>query len=206
MDNGSFWILNASELDQLCEQSYLIRDNFFSAEQVLQIASVFNDFHQSFRPAQIGAGLEPTLEKEVRGDKILWWDSENTNFPHVLGTFQIAYLDLIRLQLKLPVFNLEMHWACYPPGAGYSTHLDQTPQLQLVVNRRVLSFVLYLNKDWQPGDGGELEIWPDSEFSQKIAPIWNRAIFFFSERVPHRVLPAIQKRQSLTGWFKTLPS
>ena len=46
--------------------------------------------------------------------------------------------------------------------------------------RRALNLLLYLNPDWKPGDGGELELWSRDmkRCEVSIAPIHNRAVLF----------------------------
>jgi len=46
--------------------------------------------------------------------------------------------------------------------------------------RRVLNLLLYLNPEWQEGDGGELELWSHDmkRCVKKYAPLHNRAVLF----------------------------
>src|SRR5690554_1726629 len=61
---------------------------------------------------------------------------------------------ILNRTLLLGLDNYETHYALYPPGAGYSRHLDRFKDNPL----RTVSVVLYLNSQWQPGDGGELRL------------------------------------------------
>jgi hypothetical protein len=68
-------------------------------------------------------------------------------------------------------------------------------------NRRVLTVLVYLNPDWAEGDGGEIELIPWLRPAVRIPPLHNRAVLFSSERMLHRVLPAVQQRYCLTFWL-----
>lgn len=49
--------------------------------------------------------------------------------------------------------------------------------------QRRLNMLIYLNKDWQPEWGGELELW-DKQMQQKVrsvAPVFNRCVIFSTD-------------------------
>ncbi|MEC9256433.1 MAG: 2OG-Fe(II) oxygenase, partial [Pseudomonadota bacterium] len=61
----------------------------------------------------------------------------------------------------------------------------------------------YLNKNWQPGDGGELAIYDaEDQLITRVQPVLNRLVIFLSEEFPHEVLPAKNHRYSIAGWFR----
>ena len=69
------------------------------------------------------------------------------------------------------------------PGGHLSIHADfnQHPELKLY---RRLNVLLYLNKDWLPEYGGDLELW-DADMTrcvQSVAPIFNRCVIFNTDR------------------------
>ena len=51
------------------------------------------------------------------------------------------------------------------------------------------------------GDGGEIVLCPFLSKSIVIPPLHRRAVFFYSDRVLHRVLPSKVKRVCFTMWF-----
>jgi hypothetical protein len=63
------------------------------------------------------------------------------------------------------------------------TDFNENQQLQLV---RRLNVLIYLNEGWQPGWGGELELWngPKETGSavDKIAPLYNRCVIFSTDK------------------------
>jgi Rps23 Pro-64 3,4-dihydroxylase Tpa1-like proline 4-hydroxylase len=65
-------------------------------------------------------------------------------------------------------------------GGFLNIHSDFTVHPHHRHWRRRLNVIVYLNKDWQPEWGGDLELW-DKEMKacrQKIAPIFNRCVIF----------------------------
>ena len=92
-----------------------------------------------------------------------------------------------------------MHYAWYPPGAGYARHVDQ-PRGS---GQRRVSLALYLNRRWGAADGGELEIVDDlGSVPRLIEPAAGRLVFFSPTGREHEVMPTRRDRLSLTGWFR----
>jgi Rps23 Pro-64 3,4-dihydroxylase Tpa1-like proline 4-hydroxylase len=64
-------------------------------------------------------------------------------------------------------------------GGFLKVHADFNWHKQLRLDRRV-NLLLYLNKDWAPEYGGNLELW-DTEMTRKVkefAPLFNRCVIF----------------------------
>lgn len=161
----------------------------------------------NFTKAGIGRGAAQQVDGGVRGDHILW-------LPPGGGTDDqkawLARLESLRLalnqQLFLGLFEYEGHFAVYPVGSFYKAHLDQ----HAGARDRILTVILYLNPDWQPGDGGELKLWTspagrEGDF-QLIEPRMGTIVCFMSDEFWHEVLPANKTRMSITGWFRNAPS
>lgn len=157
---------------------------------------------KTFAAAGIGRGSSFHVNHTVRSDRLCWMD------PHSLTAPQAALfgaLDTLRVALNRSLFlglrHFESHLTIYPPGAGYQKHLDQHRSH----GHRVVSFVLYLNRSWSPGRGGELRLFDPLAHEtpvQDVPPLWGRMVVFFSDAVPHEVLPTRQHRLSATGWFR----
>jgi SM-20-related protein len=153
-----------------------------------------------FREAHIGRGTEKSRHSEIRGDSILWLDSS----PAALGFLEWAaqFRRELNQRYFLGLQSEEFHFARYPVGKGYQKHMDQ----HRGQSQRKISLVLYLNPQWSENDGGELVLYsPEDEkqMTKKILPRWGRLVVFRSDLIPHEVLPCIQIRWSLTGWFRT---
>lgn len=65
------------------------------------------------------------------------------------------------------------------PGGKLDIHADFNWHNHLSLNRR-LNAILYLNKDWEPHHGGELELWDkDMQYCvERIEPLFNRLVIF----------------------------
>jgi len=157
----------------------------------------------AFRPAGVGRGEALGVRPGIRGDQVLWLE------PGAGPVEQGCYLDkleLLRLALNqrffLGLFDFEGHFAVYPQGAFYKPHLDR----HTGTSARIVTAILYLNPDWQPGDGGELKLWTTS--GEKlgafvlIEPRLGTLVCFLAGDFWHEVLPAVKTRMSITGWFR----
>ena len=54
------------------------------------------------------------------------------------------------------------------------------------VDGRRLSAIFYLNKEWQPQDGGALRLYPFNSAPVDIAPLQDRMVLFASTQMVHR--------------------
>jgi len=65
------------------------------------------------------------------------------------------------------------------PGGFLKIHADFNVHPKLKLDRRV-NMLIYLNKSWQDGWGGHLELWNRdmTECRQRIAPLFNRTVVF----------------------------
>ena len=154
------------------------------------------------QPAGVGRGASRKLMPEVRSD-LVWW--LNPLQQSLAEAPLCQALDELRVQLNRRFFlglkRFEGHFAVYPRGANYHKHIDQ---FRNSGHRRV-SFVLYLNPDWEPHWGGALRLYepesPDT-VALEVHPRWGRLVVFFSDSVPHEVLATQKPRFSFTGWFR----
>jgi SM-20-related protein len=134
----------------------------------------------------------------LRGDATAWID------PATCGpatTRWLAGMDALRIALNrrllLGLEELEAHFACYPPGAGYARHRDRFAD----DDARVVSLACYLNPDWPADAGGTLRLYL-GEGHRDIAPALGTCVLFLSEDIEHEVLPATRERWSIAGWFR----
>ncbi len=178
-----------------------VRDRFLTARQVRALIGCAGRRRErgEFAAARIGADRTLQHRADVRGDSIRWLTEPL--FAAERGLRES--LEELRLQLNrdafLGLFELEMHYAWYPPGAGYARHVDQ-PQLR---GQRRVSLVLYLNQRWKAADGGQLRIFSGDGGYRDIEPVGGRLVAFLTEQREHAVLPTQCGRLSLTGWFRS---
>lgn len=185
----------------LAEPGWCVVPDFLSAAETASLRSecLAAQTHGDFHRAGVGRGTAE-VRSEIRGDQVLWVDEAHAG-PALQDT--LAKLEALRLavnqHLFLGLFDVELHFAIYPPGAGYRRHLDRFQD----DDRRTLTVILYLNENWTDADGGLLRFWPDaSENALEIKPAGGTLVTFLSDRFWHEVAPARKTRLSLTGWFR----
>ena len=187
-------------IEDLRSGGMAVRDGFLgsSAWRALAACAATRRGRGDFAAARVGAGRTLERREDIRGDFTCW-------LAPPLFDPEVRLLEMLeRLRLGLNrggipgLFDLELHYAWYPAGAGYVRHLDRP------VNHdaRVISLVLYLNEDWMAGDGGALRCFDGARPPRDIQPIGGRLVAFLSDGLEHAVLPARRPRLSLTGWFR----
>lgn len=191
------------QMDLLAQQNYLIIDNYFTPEQ-LTIAHHFFEQKQKenvFQKAAIGPSGNKKVISKIRGDYTYWLDrKKDIELKTVFENFDEVKSLLNRLMF-LSLAGYEFHLAHYPKGSFYKKHLDQFDSR----NNRMISMIIYLNKNWSTNDGGELRIYPEGEESVDIAPLENRCVIFRSDILFHEVLVSNTSRKSITGWMLYQP-
>jgi hypothetical protein len=87
------------------------------------------------------------------------------------------------------------------PGGFLKAHADFNWNEQLKAYRTV-NLLIYLNDQWRPENGGELELWADSACAKKIEPLFNRAVIFTTtQKAIHGYVPVRATRRSLSFYF-----
>lgn len=149
------------------------------------------------RRAGIGRDEDYQLARRVRGDRIFWLESGRPAQAAFMRWAEAVRVALNR-RLFLGLFEFEAHLAVYPQGAFYRRHVDA---FRGADNRKV-SMVVYLNRNWQADDGGELVIHDARRGPVHILPEAGRLVLMMSEEVEHEVRPARVARASVAGWFR----
>lgn len=158
------------------------------------------DQQDVMKRAGIGRGADHTRDRSVRRDRIAWLQGE-TAPQQALFAFFDRVRDGLNRRLFLGLKRFECHYSTYHPGDFYRRHVDSFRGRA----SRVVSLVLYLNDDWQVGDGGALRVYnPDSECEvwASVLPEMGRLAVFMSEEIPHEVMFAHRTRYSLACWFR----
>ncbi len=177
-----------------------IEDGFLAPARVAALAQCaqLRRGRGDFKEARIGGGRGLERREEIRGDSTCWIG------PPLLPAEAALLGELERLRLELNrrallgLFDLELHYAWYPPGASYARHVDQ-PRGR---TQRRVSLVLYLNEHWLPEDGGELRMFDAAGGHRDVEPIAGRLICFLTPGREHAVLPTRGGRLSISGWFR----
>ena len=197
-----------SEQDKSCQfiateisaHGVCVYRDFLSRAEVAGLRTEISSLQNTGRFRQAGIGHEKTaiLESEIRGDSICWFEPSELLTGQAQLWHKLAELkSVINRELFLGLWDLEGHFAVYAPGAFYKRHRDSFE----ANNRRVFTVVIYLNQDWQPADGGILQLYlPDA--TTTVEPKAGTLVCFLSDQIEHEVLPAHRERMSFTGWFR----
>ena len=183
----------------LGSQGLSVQERFVSRAEAsrLRECADLREARGDFSAARIGgSGAQQRLE-DIRGDFTCWLREPLLAPERNL----LQRLEELRLELNreafLGLFELELHYAKYPPGAGYARHVDQ-PRGSA---QRKVSVVLYLNSHWRPEDGGALRIYHGDEIID-LEPLEGRLVCFLTADREHEVLAARRERLSVSGWFR----
>jgi SM-20-related protein len=186
--------------DALANQGYTWFDGWLPTEQALCIRQhLLSSYQQNtFKRAGIGKDADHQIDRSKRGDHIHWIE-EQSSISEVREFFsRMQQLSqYLNRSCYLGLKDLEAHFTVYPPGTHYERHLDQFR----ADDHRKLTFIYYLNPDWQESDGGHLVIYLPDGSHERFTPLLNRLVVFRSELLEHEVLPTQRDRCSLTGWL-----
>ena len=177
-----------------------IQEGFISTAQAgdLRTCASSREARGDFAAARIGGVGSAQRLEAVRGDFTCWL--QEPLMPPESSLLQ--HLEVLRQELNrdafLGLFDLELHYAKYPPGAAYARHIDQPRGTAI----RKLSVVLYLNSEWQSGDGGALRIHRGAGNFIDVEPLEGRLVCFLTADREHEVLMARRERLSISGWFR----
>lgn len=135
---------------------------------------------------------------------------------HDLGVWKDVICDLGPSYVRR-IVELDQNHAAAEGSMSLSLQTDTPPAIKVQLNTgggsfpwhydnpgppnlRILTCVIYLNPHWKEGDGGEIVLQPFLSRSVVIPPLHRRAVFFYSDRIVHRVLPSKTRRVCFTMW------
>ncbi len=194
-------------IEDLQEKKYSVIDDFFSVEEIEIIRNGLLAKYEEdqFKKSAIGNRTNETIEREIRGDFILWLNEAEAGLPEKTYFNKINQLvDYLNRTCFMGILHKEFHYAVYPKGTFYKRHLDTFQN----DGRRKLSVVCYLNDEsWKKENGGELTIYTEANGIEKpidLFPFPGRVVIFESQELEHEVQQVKNdKRLSITGWLKT---
>lgn len=190
-------------IDELAERGWSLQPSFLPSDVTHDLAAECRrrEAAGALAPAGVGRGEALVVQEGIRGDQIQWLEPGQS----ALCDRYLALMDELRQELNRTLFlgleEFECHFALYPPGGFYRTHLDRFRD----DDSRCVTAVLYLNPDWQPADGGALRMYLGEGESLDIPPLAGHMVVFLSGEFPHEVLVTHSERLSLTGWFRRRP-
>jgi len=183
----------------IVEEGYTIVEDFIPSCEVTQLKCRFEYIKHKGKLIKAGIGKHHhhQVEETIRGDYIKWINpQEATDEVEKL----LKCIHEVRTYLNQTCFlglkDIEAHFAMYPSGTFYRRHVDRFRHNP----HRVISFVCYLNDDWQDRHGGNLCLYPSGNAPLTLYPVAGRAVFFLSE-MEHEVMLSHRDRYSITGWM-----
>jgi SM-20-related protein len=191
---------------QLAEHGYAVIPNFLPLSIGNSLVAEIQELWTNgvYREAAVGRGEAKQVRTEIRSDYVHWLN------PLILTPPQQSYWNLmeklreaLNRTLFLGLFDYEAHLACYPPGASYRAHVDRHRESE----SRIVSAIVYLNRDWSKEDGGELRLYMDHVLGitgpfRDVVPEFGQLVLFLSGDFWHEVLPSRRERHSITGWYR----
>lgn len=190
-------------IGELAERGFGILSDAVSAPLVDQLIADCSAREASGDMARAAVGREGahTLDTRIRQVDAAWLDGRPDGEAAFLAMAEQLRIAINR-RLFLGLFEFEAQFLTYPPGGFYKRHLDSLRGAR----NRVVSLVLYLNPDWQPAHGGELDVWtaPNDEGAPAatVAPRAGTMVLMLSEEIPHAVRAASATRRVIAGWFR----
>lgn len=213
-DIQGFFIGNMSVQEQKYElliegilaDGYAVCDDFLDQNEVDNLLKTFSSRYEEgeFKEAGIGKSNEVQKMSNIRGDEILWLDSDSNDFAErVLLDKNQSFVNYLNQTCYLGIVATEIHFAKYDVGKFYRRHRDSFQSKK----GRILSVIYYLNVDWIPANGGNLIIYTNKDNLENaitIAPLAGRLVCFESEKLDHEVKEAFAERFSVTGWLMNI--
>ena len=119
--------LYESIIEDLLQRKYSVIDNFFSTEEVevLRNGLLAKYEEDQFKKSAIGNKTNELVEKEIRGDFILWLnEAEAGTVENVFFNRVNNLVDYLNRTCFMGILHKEFHYAVYPEGTFYKRHLD----------------------------------------------------------------------------------
>lgn len=189
-------ILTNQYLEHIENNGYAVIENAIDAKLINDLMADCCRVNPHFSIASIGRLNDQQVDNSIRKDKTYWFDSSSKAQKSYLDAMEDVRNTLNRY-FFMGLFDYECHYAKYSHGDFYKKHIDAFRGR----TNRFFTTVLYLNS---PKEGGELIIYkPNSNLIEvSIKPISGTLVLFESERFVHEVLPAVEERFSVAGWFR----
>lgn len=149
-----------------------------------------------FNPREVSSGLVRNLFAELNGEAFLGFLEEMTG---IQGLISDPYFE-----------GGGLHET--KRGGHLGVHADFNIHGRLKVERK-LNLLVYLNRDWSPEYGGQLELW-DREMNEcvvRVEPIFGRAVIFntdldsFHGHPEPLTCPAERSRRSIATYYYSAP-
>lgn len=134
-------------------------------------------------------------ERAMRKNKIFWQEDD---FGDDVDDLQQMVLSLIRQLNSSHGFSfklIEARLGIYEPGELISKSDEAEENLK---KYNTVSFVIYLNSDWDEEDGGLLRLFLDKENTDEIDPVAGRLVFV-ADDLDYEITAVNRRRLGVTG-------
>lgn len=192
----------SSGLLSLETTGFWVKENALPMDLLEHMSIKIQSFaNEGFKQAGIGLKAGNKINEDIRRDKIRWIEKDSLDAIEKLFLAEMsAFMQSLSEHFYVGLNNYEFHYAVYGEEAFYKKHVDNFKGK----NARVFTVILYLNINWQKGDGGELVIFHDDDSTLEtiVEPKMGTLVVFESARFYHEVLPTHKDRLTITGWFR----
>jgi len=188
-------------IESLIQSGFGSINQFFSADLTSRLRdkllSHYADGHM--HKAGIGKKHDIVIRQDIRGDVILWMNNDSVDLDEIEFLASVnQFISYLNRTCFAGIVEFECHYALYDVGSFYKRHLDQFQR----DDKRVYSFVTYLNIDWQAKDLGQLIAYFPNAEKRTIFPYGGSIACFKADEIEHEVNASTRPRLSIAGWFK----
>jgi Rps23 Pro-64 3,4-dihydroxylase Tpa1-like proline 4-hydroxylase len=199
-----------SEYQNAKPYPHLVLDNVFSATALEGILAEMPDWNSETMVQQKEDYLtKASLRSAVdMGDRTFDFVSAIHAAPFLYLISQITGVDALLPDPYMTGAGLTI----VPEGGRFDIHADRNTDHYCGLKRRLV-MLIYLNKDWSPALGGQLELWDSAATAcqKAVTPEFNRVVLFQVEDTNLHAVRPVSKgsgrvRRSLTVYYHTVDS
>jgi len=186
-----------SMITSLIERGWFMADGFLDAGLCQRLVEDLQKL--PLREAKIGRGNSEHRHDLIRSDSIYWLTENGSEAQNEFLAKMNDLMAMLNRELYFGLKQFEGHFARYEQGQFYKKHSDQF----IGTKERLVTTVTYLNS---PAFGGELRVYNKQDnnlIDADVKPVAGRLICFLTSDIYHEVLPAVETRYSIAGWFRT---
>lgn len=192
-------------VEALCDNGFIVVDGMFGQARAAALRAEAVEFAESGKmPQHFFKFGSATLAKPNIFEADLGDEAMRTALPQLADIFfedalvstLMEYGPELRLSRGASAKSVKLQ---HNRGSGgcFPLHYDNAGRPSC----RGVTCVVYLNPAWKEGDGGELELQPFLQPAVVVPPLLDRAVLFRSDRILHRVRPAVAERYCFTIWL-----
>jgi len=198
-------LLETSIIQRLRDQSIALRENGRFEQSWSE--RIINGIADRFLKEGVFACEPDGQDYYSAPDLIVYMSVLLQTLPEALSESSLPTADI---QLSNAAFNAKLA-VTSPGGSVYPMHIDN-PEGLAAGDTRKLTCILYLNPSYQSCDGGELQLVAEKDKYINLTPEGGRLVVFWSDAIPHQVLPTAPNadsmdksldRYALTVWIPT---